>query len=186
MNETQSSLLRLLTSVVLAVALLVVGWKLMPTEGSWGAIVPILGGMLCFLLAACIVAIPLARWFAEPWGSLYLPGRMADEKAPMYGIPQSKRKKGLFEEAMADYETIVREHPGELRAYVEMMDMAVVDLKDRHRAERIYEQGLLIIQNEDDRRALGAMHRAISSRLAEREVAGKPRWKEQGYARGPK
>jgi len=184
MNEAQSSLWRLLASLVLAVALLVVGWKLMPTEGSWGAIVPILGGMLCFLLAACIVAIPLARWFAEPWGSLYFSNRMAEGKAPMYGIPQSKRKKGLFEEAMTDYEAIVREHPGELRAYVEMMDMAVVNLKDRHRAERIYEQGMLIIQNEDDRRALGAMHRAISSRLADRRSAGKAGW-NVGPSRSP-
>lgn len=175
MSDNQANVRHLIVSGVIALPLFVAGWILMPTEGSWGAVSSILGGLLCFLLGAVVLAIPLAGLFAEPWGSLYFPKGNLQAKAPMYGIPQAKRKKGLFEESMADYEAITRDHPGELRAYVEMMDMAVVDLNDPSRAECIYEQGLLTIQNEDDRRSLGVMYRAIASRHLSRFHQSKKR-----------
>lgn len=155
-----------LTSIVLATPCFVAGWLLVPRAGSWDALLPILGAMLCFIVGACILAFPIAHAFSEPWGALYFSTRMPDGKTPMYGIPQSKRKKGEYEGAMAAYEAILAEYPTELRAYVEMMDLAVMDLRDVSRAERIYDRGLLAIQNEDDRRALSAMYQAISSRLA--------------------
>jgi hypothetical protein len=74
---------------------------------------------------------------------------------------------------MAAYEVIEREYPAELKVYVEMMDMAVVNMKDLPRAERIYERGRLAIQNEDDLRALETMFRAIGSRAH----AGPRGWK---------
>lgn len=183
MNEDRTHLSRLLLSGFLAVPFFVGGWLLIPREGSWGALVPILGAMLCFVLGAILLAFPLARLFAEPWGSLYFPSWRPQQKAPMYGIPQAKRKQGQFESAMALYEAIVNEYPGELRAYVEMMDMAVVDLKDLRRAERIYEQARTAIQNEDDLRALDAMYRAISSRATRPAPPVKPVWK--GWQRLP-
>ncbi len=173
MSDYQSNLQRLVMGGLIAATLFLAGWRLMPTEGAWDALPHILGGMVCFVLGACALAVPLARWLAEPWGSLYFSNRSASGKAPMYGIPQAKRKKGLFEEAMADYEAIIRDHPGELRAYVEMMDMAVVDMQDLHRAELVFEQGMLALQSENDLRALKAMYRAITSRITRRRFQGK-------------
>ncbi len=168
MGDDRANLQRLVIGGLIAAAFFLAGWRLMPTGGSWDALPHILGGMVCFVLGSCAFAVPLARWLAEPWGSLYFSNRRASGKAPMYGIPQAKRKKGMFEEAMADYEAIVRDHPDELRAYVEMMDMAVVDMQDLHRAELVFEHGLLVLQNEHDLRALKAMYRAIASRITRR------------------
>ena len=173
MKDYRDILKRLFIHALLSAPFFWIGWRLIPAEGGWGAVAPILGGMLCFVCGACLLAIPLAQAAAEPWGALYFPTRMPSGKRPMYGIPQSRRKKGRYEEAMAAYEAIEREYPTELRVYVEMMDMAVVDMKDLSRAERIHERGQLAIQNEDARRALDTMFRAISSRLHARRGGGK-------------
>ena len=49
---------------------------------------------------AIIVASPLARFIAEPAGELFYPIKRSSKPAPMYSIPQAKRAKGLYEEAM--------------------------------------------------------------------------------------
>lgn len=165
MSQSDHRFLRLAGRLALAAALFGAGWRVIPREGSWEAVLSILGAMGLFLLGACLLAFPLAEWSAAPWGSLYFTNAKPRGKAPVYGIPQARRKKGQFEEAMQAYEAITREYPGQLQAYVEMMDMAVVDLRDLGRAERIYERALLDIQNEGDRRALSAMYRAIASRI---------------------
>jgi hypothetical protein len=174
MGDSSTVRRNVVISLGIASLLFFAGWRLMPTEGSWGAIFPILGGILCFLLGACVLAVPLASSVADPWGSFYFSTRMPDGKAPMYGIPQSKRKKGQFREAMAAYEAITLEYPTELRAYVEMMDLAVVDLNDLWQAEQIFAKAQLAIQNEDDRRSLEAMHRAITSRQKSRQDLSRP------------
>ena len=168
MDRSEHPIRRLVIRTALVAALFWGGWRLIPKEGSWDALVPILIALGLFLAGACILALPLAEWSAGPWGSLYFPNEAPRPKAPMYGIPQARRKKGQYEEAMEAYEAITREHPDQLRAWVEMMDMAVVDLRDVSRAETIYERAAQNLQNEDDRRALSAMHRAITSRFASR------------------
>lgn len=168
MHPSEHPIRNLIARVTVVAALFWGGWRLIPKEGSWDAVVPVLMALGLFLAGACILALPLAEWSAGPWGSLYFPNERPRDKAPMYGIPQARRKKGQYEEAMEAYEALTREHPGQLRAWVEMMDMAVVDLRDLRRAETIYERALQNLQNEDDRRALSAMYRAITSRFATR------------------
>ena len=114
---------------------------------------------------AIIVAMPLARLIAEPAGGLFLPTRRLSRKLPMYSIPQSRRAKGLYEEAMAGFEKIAQDYPGELEPYIEMIDIAILDLKDPDRASRIYQQGVSRLKKDGDKEALERMYTAIRSRL---------------------
>ena len=100
-------------------------------------------------MAAALVARPIARLVAEPASSLFYPGTCYERPQPMYGIPESKRKKGLYEEAMADFEKIANDYPHELKPYIDMMDISIVDLKDAERANAIYQRGISALKNEE-------------------------------------
>ena len=89
----------------------------------------------------------------------------------MYSVPQSKRAKGLYEEAMAGMEEIAEKYPQETRPYITMIEIAIVDLKDPKRASAIYDRGMSILKKRGDRHALTQMYLGNCSRLTDR-----PEW----------
>ncbi len=111
------------------------------------------------------MTFPLARFLAEPVGTLFYPGTHSSKKAPMYGIPESKRAKGLYEEAIAGFEKIAEDYPNETKPYIEMIDIAIRDLKDPERANKIYQHGTSVLKKDKDKAVLSSMYTAISSRL---------------------
>lgn len=127
-------------------------------------------GMACMILGSIILAFPLAELFAEPTGNLFWPSDRYDRPQPAYSIPQSKRARGLYEEAMAGFEQIAAEYPQETQAYVEMLDVAIVDLHDPQRAQAIFHRGISVLEKEDDRETLARMYRAIRTRLNSRSA----------------
>lgn len=122
-------------------------------------------GMACLLAAAFLLARPIAQLIASPAGNLFYPEARFDRPQPMYSIPESQRKKGLTHEAMAGFRKIADEFPGDVRAYVEMMDIAIVDLHDTEFAASILQRGLAECRKEEDREVLRRMYTAIRSRL---------------------
>ena len=122
-------------------------------------------GCASVILGAVILAFPLARLIAEPAGSLFYPIKRSSKPAPMYGIPQSKRAKGLYEEAMAGFEKISEDYPNELQPFIEMIDISIVNLKDPERANAIYRRGVSVLKKREDKEALARMYSAIRSRL---------------------
>ena len=160
--EFRQFLVSLLKRAIPAGACFVGGiWILL---GSWN-VAQMLLGYLLFLVAAILVSGPLARWLAEPAGSLLWPRRYYDKPQPMYGIPQSRRAKGQLEEAIAEYEKIAAEHPDEVRPYLEMIDVAIHDLRDADRANSIFQNGLARLKNADDKDRLAQAYAEIRTRL---------------------
>jgi tetratricopeptide (TPR) repeat protein len=122
-------------------------------------------GFAGIITGAIIVGFPLARLVAESSGGLFWPNRRFDRPQPMYGAPRSMRARGQYEEAMAGFEEMIEEYPQETQAYVEMIDIAIVDLNDAERANRIYQRGMSTLKDEDSKGALAQMYSAIRSRL---------------------
>jgi outer membrane protein assembly factor BamD (BamD/ComL family) len=73
---------------------------------------------------------------AEPTGSLFFP-RRATEPQPGYSRAVAQRKRGQFNQAIAEYESIATQFPTEVRAFVAMIEIAIVDLHDAERARQI-------------------------------------------------
>lgn len=117
------------------------------------------------IVGALILAWPLAALIAEPCSNLFYSRQPLTGPQPMYSIPQSKRASGLYEEAMAGFEDISEDHPTELKPYVEMIDIAIVNLQDPDRANEIYQRGIASIKSDDNRDALATMYSAIRTRL---------------------
>jgi hypothetical protein len=117
------------------------------------------------VVGAIIVAFPFARLIAEPAGKLFYPGQRFSRPQPAYSIPESKRAKGLYKEAIAGFERIAEEHPSEVKPYIEMIDISIVNLKDPESAKQIYQRGISVLKNDKDKEVLATMYSAIRTRL---------------------
>ena len=120
------------------------------------------------LTGALIIARPLARLLAEPWGNLFYPDKQFDRPQPIYGIPEARRKEGHYEEALAGFRKIAAEYPDETQAWIEMLDLAVTGLNDGARALAIFQEGMAALQKPEQREQLAAMYATITSRLKAR------------------
>ncbi len=162
-REIQTSLCK---RIVPAVVLGGLGWWMLATaSGGWGAIPQLLFGMACLVSAAIVMASPVGRLIAEPMGNLFYPGKRSSHAPPMYSIPESNRAKGRYEEAMLGFEKIAETFPAEVKPYIEMIDMAIVNLKDPDRANEIFRRGVSVLQEDKDKEALATMYGAIRTRL---------------------
>jgi tetratricopeptide (TPR) repeat protein len=152
--------------------LLVMGWFSIPTgKMGWGAIPQVLFGIACLVAAAILMGPPIAELFAKPAGSLYYPEANESDYDPQpdYDIAEKLRSQGLFAEAMSEYEKIAWRSPDKVKPYIEMIDMAFVDLKDSERAEEIYRQALSVIKDVKDQYTLKTMYEMSKTKLAKGE-----------------
>jgi hypothetical protein len=161
--NTKVILFFLLRRFVLAVAAIGIGARFL-----FGAvhIGQMLVGLAFFLIAAVLLAPPLARLFSEPLGALFWPKRYYDKPQPIYGIPRAKRLRGLPEEALLGYEQIAAEHPHELQPWLDMIDIALTDLHDPERANLLYQRGIAALKNPADRDLLAQVYAATRDRQA--------------------
>ena len=123
------------------------------------------GGFGLYLAASILLAFPLANLLANAWNNLLWSRSFNERPQPMYGIPQSRRIKGLPEEAIAEYEKILAAHPSELRPWLDMIAIAIEDLKAPNLAQDLFERGVAFLKNPDDRDILAQTYAAIRTRL---------------------
>ena len=157
-------LFRYLMRFILAALFFWLGWYFLIHGNIGGAFI----GCAAFIMGAVIVAAPLAELIAEPAGNLFWPSARYDRPQPAYSIPQSKRARGLYEEAMAGFEKIAEEYPQEVQPYVEMLEITTVNLHDPKRANAIFHRGVNVLKKGEDREALVRMYRGIQTRLNSR------------------
>ena len=122
-------------------------------------------GIALFLGAGILLAFPIASMFANPWGGMFFPEDRLKRAPPLYSLAEAKVRKMQFEDAMATYEQIAEEYPEEVKPYIDMIDIAVVHLKDAERADQIYRRGIDRLRNPDDLDVLARMYRGIRSRI---------------------
>ena len=146
---------------------------------SGGSLTGFLAALPFIIVGAIVVARPITAILAQPFSSLFYPLERFDGAQPIYGIPQSKRAKGLYEEAIAGYEKIAMKYPEEVKPYVEMLNIALMDLRDVERAKSILGRGLVLLDDESSRKILKDSYDAVVTRLRE-----KPEWLMEQERRG--
>lgn len=169
MNNYREIIVSLLIRLAVGTPFLVIGLVILARAGGSASTAHGyamgLFGCAGVILGSVILAFPLASLIAEPVGSLFYPGRRSSRPSPMYGIPESKRARGLYEEAMTGFEKISEEYPDEVKPFIEMIDISIVNLKDPERANAIYRHGAAVLKKREDQEALARMYSAIRSRL---------------------
>lgn len=111
---------------------------------------------VCFFAMAALLIVPVViRRMVDAVASFFGPNARNDRPVPIYGVPRGNRKYfGRYEEAFNDYQAMVQQHPQELQAYIEMIDIAVVDMKKPELARAIYQQALAVLIQANDREEL--------------------------------
>jgi hypothetical protein len=71
---------------------------------------------------------------------------------------------------MAGFEKIAQDFPDEVQPYIEMIDIAIVNLGDAGRANRIFQRGVSALKKDEDKEALASMYSAIRTRLNARAL----------------
>jgi hypothetical protein len=87
-------------------------------------------------------------------GTLLLSGNRKRMPPPVYSIPEAKRLKGDFKGALRLYREITGAHPGEIRAWLAMLEIACENLGDRQRATGILNEGLALLVDEKSKMLL--------------------------------
>lgn len=169
MNNYREICISLAKRLILAISAGGTGWWLLATKaGGWESTPYLLFGLACIVCAAIIIAAPLARLIAEPGGNLFYPDRRFSRPQPIYSIPESKRTQGLYEEAIAGFEKIAADYPDQVKPYIDMIDISIVNLKDPNRANEIFQLGIASLKRDQDKEALSIMYSAIRTRLNSR------------------
>lgn len=120
-------------------------------------------GMAIFVTAAIIMGMPLARLIAEFLGNLIYTSAHYKKPQPVYGIPESKRLKGLVQESFEDYQKLSEEHPQELKAHIAMIDIALVEMKNPDLAGSVYSRGMDTLDKEEAREALSRKYKELTA-----------------------
>lgn len=94
------------------------------------------------LIGCIILAFPAARLASQALFQFLYPAEHFDRPPPVYGIPESKVAKGLYEEAMTLYERIAEQYPEEIKPYLDMLEIAAKHLQDRQRTIQIYNRAI--------------------------------------------
>lgn len=170
MRQNYPDLLRqLLKRLTIAAPFFTLGVILVAHYGRTNVLGVLLG--LPFLtIGVAVVIVALAGILAEPVGGLvFFQGRHRDKPEPVYSMAEAQRKAGRYREALKVYEQMTWEFPGEVKPYVEMIDIAVVNLKDGPLAEGILQKGMAAFEKrEEARQTLKIRYGEIRSRLDRR------------------
>jgi len=170
MRQNYPDLIRqLLKHLVIAAPFFALGVFLAARYGRTN-VLGVLWGLGFMTIGVAIVMVPLAGLLAEPIGGLvYFQGRHRDKPGPVYSRAQAMRSAGRYQEALAEFENMTWEFPGEVKPYVEMIDVAVVSLKDGPLAESIFQKGMAALEKrEEARQTLKVRYGEIRSRLDRR------------------
>jgi len=168
MGRTSALFGQLLWRLAIAAVVVLGGRHLILTaEAGVAGVSRLLLAMLCFVVAACISAPAVSRLVAELFGDLCSRGGFSDVARPRYRVAADKRARGRYAEAMAELEKISREHPQELRSYVEMIEIAFLELDDQEQGRQVYRRGKMALRNKKDLRELVIAYQKCCALLAQ-------------------
>ena len=160
--EWKAIVFSLLWRLLVASVLLLLGTVILLQAGPAGALM----GFGFFLAASIVLAIPFANLLSTAFDHFLWSKSFANRPEPIYGIAQSRRAKGLPEEALAEYEKILAQFPEEIRPHLDMIEIALLDLRDPARARALYLRARDHLKNTEDKATLETIYSETLTRLA--------------------
>lgn len=137
---------------------------------SWGPF-GVIPGLVFGFIGALIVAPRLLDLLAEPFRAIVYPLRRFDKPVPMYGVAQAKRAKGDYEGALAYYEGMEKEYPGDMEVYRGMLELLVLEMKDSEKASEAFQRALRVLKTPAQKEGLARIYEGMRA-----QVKGKPDW----------
>ncbi|HVN87129.1 MAG TPA: hypothetical protein VMW17_20045 [Candidatus Binatia bacterium] len=171
MDDRRDTLIELGGRAAVAAAMVAVAWYLFATtKGDADDGGERFAGLICVVIAAIVIARPLAALISQPIGGLFYPRRTIPPE-PGYSLAEAHRRHGRYEQAILEYRRIAAQFPAEVYPYVAMIEIVLVDLQDRARADAIAKQGLATLHDAASRSHLLWMLGRFTARLRSAELS---------------
>jgi hypothetical protein len=120
-------------------------------EGIPGGMLPILAAHAVLIVAAILLAKPLAGFIGDWLGTLFMPGERFAKPPPMYSIPEGRMSKEDFPGALEAFAELAAEHPEEIAPHLRMMEIHLRIYRDPESARTIRDNALLSIKGKGNR-----------------------------------
>jgi hypothetical protein len=167
-SERRVVIIRIVTGVILAgigFALFAIGVPRRPV-----GVLYVLAGILLMALAAACFATVLSRKSAIGISNLIYTDKHFDRSQPLYSRYESLTMQGRFEEAVEGFLQIAEEYPEEVTAWMHLLDIAFLKLKDPERAREFFTRGLSMMKDDESRMKLGRLYRSHMECVRSREL----------------
>jgi len=115
-------------------------------EGIPGGMLAILAAHAALVVAAILLAKPLAGLIGDGLSGLFMPGERFDKPPPMYSIPEGRMAKEDYAGALEAYAELAAEHPAEIAPHLRMMEIQLRVYRDPEAARTIRDNALLSIK----------------------------------------
>ncbi len=138
----------------LGLCVLVRTWK---ECAGFGSLPYLLLAFLLIVIGGLIFAPGLARGVAAPFGRFFYPDIPLDA-APLFSLPRGYRQQGRWDDALDEYRLLTTEFPDALDAYLEMIDMVILEMNDRELGREIMLEAMVAVRGE-------AAHRNLRDRF---------------------
>ena len=163
MEDRSAAAATLLQRLLVAAPVALLAWWLLSSGGLERATL----GLVCLVAAGFIVGPGIAGLLSEPVGSLFFPHSPA-RREPCRGIAETRRARGEYDAAIAAYEEVIAEVPGDVESWIAMVTIAFTHLRDPAHADALARRALLALRDDAGRRQLLYAHRMLHAAARER------------------
>ena len=122
---------------------------------------PILAAHAALIVAAILLAKPLAGFVGDWLGTLFMPGERFDRPPPMYSIPEGRLAKEDYAGALEAFAELAAEHPEEIAPHLRMMEVWLRVYKDADSARTIRDNALQSIKGKKNREKFDTASRLL-------------------------
>ena len=121
-------------------------------EGIPGGMLSILAAHGVLIVAAILLAKPLAGLIGDWFSGLFVPGERFAKPQPMYSIPEGRMTAEDYPGALEAYAELAAQHPEEIAPHLRMMEIWLRIYRDPAAAATIRDNALLSIRGKKNRR----------------------------------
>lgn len=118
------------------------------SKGIPGGFASILASYAILIVAAIILAKPLAGFLGDWLGTLFMPGDRFGKPPPMYSIPEGRMTAEDYPGALEAYAELAAEHPEEIVPHLRMMEIWLRVYRDPEAARAIHANALQVIKGK--------------------------------------
>jgi hypothetical protein len=120
-------------------------------KGIPGGMLMVLAAHGVLLVAALILAKPIAGWFGDRMSGLFMPGERHRRPQPVYSIPEGRMAQEDYPGALEAYAELAAEHPEEIAPHLRMMEIWLRVYRDPNSARTIRDNALVTIKGKKNK-----------------------------------
>ncbi|HPQ38775.1 MAG TPA: hypothetical protein PLV45_00250 [bacterium] len=110
---------------------------------------------------AILITIPLVELITHFFPDIFGSNQWRSKPKPTFSIARGLKKQEKYIDALAELERMAREDPQEVDIWLEMLEIALMDLKDRNIADPLYRDALSVLESQQSRNAVTTFYENI-------------------------